>query len=174
MGYREDVSIDVHNMQEECAGHPAVHFDYGVLHADALRERRMAELEEQEVQAAVDDEVRSDLTNRGVKFTETALRRSVENDDRYKAARRKALDAAHKVNVLAAALEALNDKTRMLTNITNMQLAHWQAEPNGQPLTGREARQQAQAQVTEGQHAALADVPPRRKAGGKSAPKPVG
>lgn len=139
MGYKEDISIDPKDMERECAAHPTVHFNYGRLHADALRTRRRAELEEQEAMAEADERVRFNFGTD--KFTETAVRRGVEVDPEYQDARRVAIDAGHEVNVLAAALEALNAKTKMLTSVVHMQLAHWQAEPQVRISQGASDRQ---------------------------------
>lgn len=148
MGYKEDISIDKHDMENECAGHPSIHFEYGKKHADALRERRLAELEEQEEQAAADGRVRASSLDG--KFTETAIRRQVEQDPKYQEACRKALDAAYEVNVLAAALEALNAKTKMLGNVLQMQLAHWQSEPRGARELAEKTQEQSREEQLEG------------------------
>lgn len=130
MGYKEDISINTRDMEQECATHPTTHFEYGKKHADALHARRLAEQDEQEAQAAADEAIRSQYVATGEKVTETAVRRAVEMDPVYQKAKRTAIVVGHDVNVLAAALEALNAKTKMLGNLVQMQLAHWQAEPN--------------------------------------------
>ena len=144
MGYREDISINKNNMEEECANHPSVHFSYGKKHAEALHSRRLAEVEEQEVAAEADAHIRSQVDK---KSTETVIRKMVEGTPSYQEARRRALDAAHEVNVLAAAIEALNAKTKMLGHITSMQLSHWQAEPRSSPqarIADEQATREAQ------------------------------
>lgn len=165
MGYKEDISIDTNDMQRECANHPSTHFNYGKKHADALHTRRHAELLEQEAMAEADERARASFGME--KFTETAVRRVVEVDPAYLDARREAIDAGHEVNVLAAALEALNAKTKMLTNVTHMQLAHWQSEPNPSHEVRDHHSQEARDQQIKG----LNSAGPRKR--GKGKPNPV-
>ena len=129
MSYEKDISIDPRNMEQENAQHPATHFEYGRKHADALRERRLAELEEQEIFAEVMLQARDALAGQKPAPTETSIRNITEQDPAYKASRRRSIDVAHEVNVLAAAIESLNAKTKSLGNITTMQVTHWQSEP---------------------------------------------
>jgi len=177
MGYKEDISIDVTNMEAECATHPTTHVQYGIKHADALRARRQAEQEEEEATAAADTRIRAQLV--GQKTTETEIKRMVTTDPSYQSACRKSLDAAHEVNVLAAALDALNAKTRMLGNIVTMQVAHWQAEPqveNRRPVPYAVVRKDAQEEATAAQHDGLKGIRaplPNPKTTKRSKPQPV-
>lgn len=132
MSYEKDVSIDPRDMEQQNSQHPATHFDYGRKHAEALRERRLAELEEQEILAEAMTRCRDSMYVQKPAPTETSIRNIVDQDPDYKAVRRRAIDAGYEVNVLAAALAALDAKTKALGNITTMQVTHWQSEPRAE------------------------------------------
>lgn len=163
MGYRNDISIDKHDMQNECARQPALYGEYLQKHADALKERRTTELELEEYLAGADERIRASLA--GEKTSETEIKRLVTLDSVVMEQQRKVIDVSHEVNVLAAAVTAFADKTRMLEAVMKMQLAHWQSEPK----SSRGGREDLEDEVRRGQEASLnANKPAGKKRGGLS------
>ena len=152
MSYKDDISIDKNDMQVECARQPMLYFDYSKMHAQALRDRRLAELDLEQVQAEADERARISVECK--KTTETEIKRMVALDPAVQESQKSQIDIAYEVNVLAGAVQALSEKTRMLEQLTKQQLAHWQSEPR-QPQESKE-RQEEEGRAQ--QHAGLKGI----------------
>ncbi len=131
MNYEQDISINLHNLDEEWIKQAATFHFYLVQLANAQRDREEIRSEQEELVADRYDEIRLDLAGAGAatKVTETSIKRVIEADPGYRNIDDRMKGADHTINLLNAAVKAMDQKKTALENLTKLQLSDWYSRP---------------------------------------------
>ena len=128
---------DKNRLDEELVKQPRLYHQYADQLADARRDHEMAESEMKVVEAEVSLLVRRRPDRFGIeKVTEDAVKKTVLLDKRVRQAEKEVILAKHKVDLLSAAVTALDHRKRVLEKLVDLRLADYYAEPRT-----REARE---------------------------------
>ena len=125
-----DVSVDENALDVEWTFQPRKYFRYAAKLADARRDADQAKTEVELTKAELELAIRSnpekfDLT----KVTEAAVASTVLSQAEYSTARQADLDARHTVDVLQAAVAALDHRKRALEGLVQLRLANYYSSP---------------------------------------------
>ncbi len=163
MNIEKDVSVNRHDLEFEWVRQASTYHFYLVKHAEANQQREEDKDALDQVVARLYDEKRADL---GDKVTETAIKRAIEMEPEYRSVVEQAKQYDHKINLLSAAIKAMEHKKTVLENLTKLHLSNWYAEPTGQSKEDREreeaASRKSHAEGLENSLGGGSGKPPRR------------
>lgn len=143
MSRREDVEkileIDDKQLDREWVLQPRLYFRLACDLADARKEYERAKANRDLVYAEQDHQVRLHPSNYGVdKVTETAIKSAVLKSKAYATADEDVANAKHEVDILAAAVEAVEHRKKALENRVSLLALGYRSEPR-EPSHSREA-----------------------------------
>ena len=125
-----DISVDQNDLDHEWVAQPKNYFRYAAELADARRDQDQAKAELDLVQAELDQAVRSDPEKFGLsKATEASIKAVVLAQAEYTSAQQAMLKAKHDVDVLQAAVGALDHKRKALENLVTLWLNNYYSSP---------------------------------------------
>jgi hypothetical protein len=125
-----DMSIDPHQLDKEWLSQPNKYFRYAAKLADARTRLDEAKSSFDVVKAELDLAVRRDPSEFGLeKLTEKALEAVVVSQDLYGAAQNDVFMAKHEVEVLSAAVSALDHRKKALENMVTLHMANYYSTP---------------------------------------------
>lgn len=137
-----DPSIDEHALDKEWVGQPRMYYKWATHKAAAARDVTEAENRIKSVRAEVFREVSDNPTAYGVaKPTVDGIKAAVEEDPRVLRAEREYVDAKYELDMMAAAVGALDHRKRALENLVELHTAGYYAEPLAKPAS-REAMEE--------------------------------
>jgi len=125
-----DVSIDPHQLDREWLEQPRMYFRYAAALGDARRELDEAKSSFDLVKAEMYLEVRSNPGKFGLeKVTEKSLEAVVLSQNEYGQAQNEVIQAKHKVDILGAAVTALDHRKKALENMVTLHMADYYSKP---------------------------------------------
>lgn len=125
-----DLRIDPNRLDRNWLDQPRLYFQYAAELADARKEMDEAKSEVDLVRAELDLAIRSDPETYGVaKVTESAIGATVLSHPKFQRAHQQMLSAKHEVDVLAAAVSALDHRKSALENMVKLCLANYFSSP---------------------------------------------
>lgn len=124
------LQIDRHRLDDEWTQQPRMYFCYAAKLADARQELDRAKTELDLVDAELDIKIRKnpelfDLP----KVTESVIKSTIVAAGAHIRANDFVIDAKHAVDVLVAAVTALDHKKKALENMVSLQLANYYSSP---------------------------------------------
>lgn len=141
------VEIDPFRLDEEWVKQPRFYHEWAVRLSAMRRLRDQAKAGLDVVRAEVWAQVAADPAAAGlVKTTDTALGNAVVADKRVQAARKALIDAEHEVDVLEAAVAAIDQRKRALESLVQLHLSDYYATPRVKTAT-REAVDEMEAHL---------------------------
>lgn len=134
LDYQGDIWIDKFSLDEECRDQPRRFSHWAQLHVESIAERDRVKRRLLVIQAEVELEVRSFFANkisqRGItKGTEAEFKAVVELDLRVQEGENQLLEANRRVNLLAVAREAFQDRKKQLEQLVHLWLSMYWADP---------------------------------------------
>lgn len=135
----EIVTIDESALDVEWANQPRLALTYGEKLADARHEHETAKARLELIQAELALKVRQNPTEYGLgeKATEAGVSAAIIANETFQRVQRACFDARHKVDVLVAAMTAIDSRKKALENLVQLHVTSYYSEP-------REPRQGAQ------------------------------
>ncbi len=125
-----DISIDEMSLDREWTDQPRMYFRYAVKLADARRELDQANANLDLTKAELDTAIRSDPEKFGLaKVTESALEAVILTQDGYETAKAAVLRMKHDMDVMAAAVGALDHRKKALEKLCELFLANYFSRP---------------------------------------------
>lgn len=125
-----DISVDENALDREWVGQPRLFFRYAAKLADARRDSEQAKTEVELVKAELELAIRSSPEKFELaKITEAAVTATVLSQGEYGRVRQASLDAKHTVDVLEAAVTALEHRKRALEGLVQLRLANYYSSP---------------------------------------------
>jgi len=125
-----DLRIDENSLDEEWVNQPRLYFRYA--EKLALAKRRLEEIKnELEVtRADLDQSIRSNPDGFGIeKVTEAAISAAIQDSTEYKKVQKEIIDAKHKADIYAAAVQALDHRRAALEGLVKLFLANYFSKP---------------------------------------------
>ncbi len=135
MGKRKEVNVDFleidkFNLDEEWLGQAPLYGEWAVKAADARRDLGMAKADLDVTKAEADRAIRLNPENYGlVKLTETVISSTVLLQENVKEAQIKVIEAKHELDVMEAAVSALDNRKPALQNLVSLFLSEYYAKP---------------------------------------------
>ncbi len=125
-----DIHPDPNRLDEEWVGQPRLRFRYGQELAEARRTLAQAKAELDVVEAELSLRVRAKPDEYDLeKVTEAVVSATVEVQPKRKRARQAVVDAQHEVDVLDAAVSAIDHRKKALEDLVQLHLAGYFATP---------------------------------------------
>jgi len=125
-----DFAIDEYNLDKECARQSNLYRKYAEAAADARKRYDEGKQAESVTRADVELQVRKDPDSFGVaKVTEGVIKSVVDADERIGKAVAEVIDARHDMDVMQAAVGALDHKKKALGDMVSLFLADYYSEP---------------------------------------------
>jgi hypothetical protein len=142
MKKRDEVKLDIHpdpNRLDDCwLNQPKLRLAYGFERADARKELSQSRAELEVEEAELEMAIRTKPDRFGLeKVTEATIKACVVNQESYQAAKSKVIEAQHEVDMLDAALDAIDDRRHALQDLVKL----WLTDYYGQPKAPDEARE---------------------------------
>jgi len=149
MNYEADLRIDESNLDLEWLEQPSLMMRYGMKSAEARQELDLAKENLNLVKAELDLAIRNNPESYGLnKVTEAALFAMIQQQDDYKTAYSRFVDATYQVNLLQVAIEAIQHRKSALENLVRLHGQQYFAGPKI-PHDLAEVREAAQRRANE-------------------------
>ena len=140
-----DLSIDLFNLEKEWADQPELRRKYGHLQADANRDLAEAKADLSVVEAEIATAVRKDPGTFGLtKLTESVVKETIPIQSKHKDAVDEVIAAKHRVDILDAAVSAIDHRKKALEKEVELFIANYFAKPRS-PEGAKEKMEQATA-----------------------------
>ncbi len=124
------LQIDEHRLDEEWTGQPKLYYKWAAEHAEAILAVDTAKTTVDLVKAELDQEIRANPEKYGIsKITETVVTTTILGDPEYQAAMKKVNVARYEVNIVAAAVVALEHRKRALEKLVDLHGRNYFSEP---------------------------------------------
>lgn len=147
MGYREDIAIDTTNLDMQWVELPQLIHDYGQEIANLSLRRNQAKTALEAIDAKIYNELRSTKEKGGL--TENAIRNKLVLDKRHQTKQEELYAAQKDLDIVQAALVALQIKKTALDNLTRLYLSgYYGALPSG---SSREVQDHGERRIKEEQ-----------------------
>ena len=132
MSYKEDLKIDKHRLDFEWERQAQLYMKWAEAYAQAVLDRDRAKELLDVVRAELDSKIRKSPADFGFdkKPTESAITNTVVQQEEYRKAYDKLIQAQSNMNILAGAKEAMSHKKKALEGITQLMVSGFYAEPN--------------------------------------------
>lgn len=145
-----DVSIDKHRLDEQWADQPGLRFRYGAELAEARREVSRAKANVDLTAAELDNEIRESPESFGLtKITEAAIKATIPSNKRYRKAQDRLIEAEYSVNILTAAVSAIDHRKKALEDEVALWLGDYFSSPRA-PEGAKDRMQEVEKQATRG------------------------
>ena len=145
-----DICVDENALDQEWVLQPRKYFRYAAKLADARRDLDQSKTEVELVKAELELAIRSNPEKFDLqKVTEAAVTATVLSQAEYGRARQAALDAKHTVDVLEAAVTALEHRKRALEGLVQLRLANYFSSPKA-PEGDREGMAEMEKRLVRG------------------------
>lgn len=130
MGFKEDIRIERHTLDEEWMKQPALFAEYSEKYAQAMFERDKAKEQADLIKAQIDSEVRADPVKWGIegKVTEGGITGAVLQSEEYLDAKDAFLTASLECNIMLGAKAALEHKKSALDALVKLYLSGYWGE----------------------------------------------
>jgi hypothetical protein len=129
------LEIDENNLPVEWQGQANMMLQVGVDMADAQQEADEAQARFSVVVAKLDAAIRAEPAEFGIsKVTETTVQHAVVRQPEHIAAQGDLFAARHTLNVMKAAVQAVQHRKSALQGMTDLWLRQWHAEPRESDL----------------------------------------
>lgn len=133
-----DISVNMKALDVQWCEQPRLYFRYAAELADARRDMDDAKADLDLTDAELDLAIRSSPGDYGLeKVTEAAVKAAIPAQQSHKTAHEQMLKAKHDVDVLGAAVGALDHRKKALENLVQLRLADYYSEPRA-PKGARE------------------------------------
>lgn len=150
MGSRKSedlIQIDRNSLDDEWVEQPGLYHRYAVALADAKQELDYEKANLDLVKAELDADIRTDPEAYGLaRTTESAIESTILTQKRYRVAQKKVREAKHRVDVLSAAVGALDHRRKALENLVSLFLADYYSKPKA-PDGAREKMAEVEKRV---------------------------
>ncbi len=121
---------DMHNLEEEWASQPENYYNYAIKLAHIKNKYEEAKRDLELETAEMDRSIRaSPLEYDLEKITEGGIEKAIIRSGRYRTAQDKVLKAKHHVDIVQAAVSALDHKKKALEALVQLHLANYFSEP---------------------------------------------
>lgn len=141
-------NIDLHNLDKEWSRQPGLYFKWASILADARRDVEQANAKLDLTKAELDSDIRSNPERFDLpKLTEPAIKNCILAHGRHIAAAEHAAKLKHDVDVLSAAVVALDHRKKALEGEVTLFCHSYNAEPKA-PLEAREMWQKKSEEST--------------------------
>jgi len=125
-----DITIDENALDKEWTFQPRLYFRYAAKLADAKRDADQAKTEVELTKAELELAIRTNPEKFDLqKVTESAVASTVLAQAEYGRVRQADLDARHTVDILQAAVAALDHRKRALEGLVQLRLANYYSSP---------------------------------------------
>lgn len=125
-----DFHVDRHKLLDQWEEQAAAVMEFGLRLADAVTEADSLKSELEILYAELDAQIREDPAEFGLdKTTETAIKNTVLTIPKYQKKLEESQKARHDIDVIRAALTALEHRKHALQAILSAKMAGWYAEP---------------------------------------------
>lgn len=122
--------IDIHRLHEEWQEQPRRFRKYATKLAHARKKFEKAKAVRDVVEAELDREIRTDPQSHGIdKITESCVAKAIVLNKRYQNANSDVIDCKHEMDILQAAVDALDHRKKALENEVSLRLADYFADP---------------------------------------------
>lgn len=136
---KSDFTPDKDNLDEEWVRQPELYHEYATQLADARLEQSEAQNKLEIVTANLDAEIRSDPESYGLaKITDAVVKATIPSQPEHKKATQKVQKARHRVDVLQAAVAALDHKKKALENLVYLHGQNYFSSPHAKGMDGEE------------------------------------
>jgi uncharacterized protein YpiB (UPF0302 family) len=133
------ISIDQNALDKEWLRQPELMYDYSVQLADARSAMDLAKNKAEVVYAQLDADIRANPTQYGInKISETAIKNAIASEKAYRISQRKVLETRHELDILQAAVTALDHKKQALQNLVTLHGQSYFSSPSA-GATGKAA-----------------------------------
>jgi hypothetical protein len=129
--FRNELSIDKYNLDDEWKRQPYLTFKWTALVAEAERRMDKAKTEREITRSNLDAAIRKSPTKYGLetKMTESAIQGIIITSNEFKEAEEKYVEAKRRYGIVVAASRGIGDKKAALENIVKLFLNNYYAEP---------------------------------------------
>ena len=125
-----DISVDPNALDSQWVEQPRMYFRYAAELADARRDLDMAKADLDLTDAELDLSIRQSPGDYGLdKITEAAIKATIPSQQTHIDGHGKILEKKHDVDVLGAAVSALDHRRKALENLVQLQLANYYSAP---------------------------------------------
>lgn len=143
-----ELAIDQNSLDQEWLDQPRMYFRYAAQLADARQAYDAARADLDLTKAELDLAIRSDPQQFDLgKVTEASIQATILNQKAYTRARDKLSAAKHEVDVLEAAVGALDHRKRSLERLVELFLANYFSRPSAPNGTQEEVDQMAKRAI---------------------------
>ena len=147
MGYKEDIQIDIDQLDQEWIKQASLYQYYAKQEATALYERDQLADALALVQAKLDGDIRLNFGTHGFesKPTEAAILNSIKQNPLYTEANSLVMKASCKAKIIGGAVRAFDHKKKALEKLTDLYLSGYWAAPKikseAQEIFGKRTRE---------------------------------
>ena len=128
--YEKDLEIDKYALDLECIDQPRKFLRWAEALAEATAEKDRADQKLEVTKAQIEQEVRANPEGSGIeKVTEATIKSFVTTSPKVAVAQDRWIEAKHRVNILFAAKEALEQRKSMLENLVKLFLSGYWSDP---------------------------------------------
>lgn len=132
--------IDQFRLNEEWIAQPRLYFVYAVKLADARAEHEQAKAKLDLREAELDGEIRADPEAYGIdKLSNPVVAKAIQTQKDYLDLREAMFKKKKRVEILTAAVNALDHRKKALENLVSLTLANYYAEPRVKEEGARKA-----------------------------------
>lgn len=126
-----DLSIDQYKLDVECVSHSSLYFRYAEaahhakVRVNELEDKLKLILSEQNIN------IRNDLIQQGVKFTESVIEAELTKDEKVQKAKMRLRDAQRDAGTLSVAVSAFEHRKSELDNLVRLYTSGYWSQPSG-------------------------------------------
>ena len=130
------LAIDPLRLDEEWLNQPLLYFKYAERLAEARRVQDNASASFDAIYATLSNKIRRRLLKKKLKLTEGAIEISIQMQPEYKEAVRTKINSKYDVDILQSAVIALTQRKSALTELVELHLSSYYAEPRAKSSAG--------------------------------------
>lgn len=124
MGYKESISINQNNLEEELTNQPFLYMKYAEKYANAVKKRDICEDLIRVLKAQLFVEAKDEWKSIwGHKPTETEIKSWIEINDKLNKERDNLIQLEYNVNMYSAMLQALQQRKGILSSLVQMKIS---------------------------------------------------
>lgn len=180
MGYKEDIQIDIDQLDQEWIKQASLYQYYAKQEATALYERDQLVDALALMQAKLDGDIRLNFGAHGFesKPTETAILNSIKQNPIYTEANSLVMKATCKAKIIGSAVRAFDHKKKALEKLTDLYLSGYWAAPKikseAQEIFGKQTREDMEKALQKEDRMIKAPLKREAEAGTKTEKKTEG